>query len=399
MHRKCQRFTAENIFKAYAPYYTGSDYRSLKSVAHRISHDIARQKYEFPLPASATINKKPVYFFNSLSADIVLRKIDHNIKNCYNIKPTGRNPLIGQLITLSSEPYPKYIGRLDLRDFFESLNFGEIVQWLQSDRRLTRETLLLLSQLRYSCVTKGARGLPRGLPLSSTLSELWLREFDRRLRNAPGIYFYGRYVDDMILVSHKPTSEARSMVQEQVASINLHLNEDKQQHVELCGSSSRTTEKIDYLGYELDVPCNPSHANELNVRIAPKKVNKVKTRIVRALLSFGKNRDFALLRDRVKFLAGHYPIYRANMPRGNLKGGMAYSYPFINDVSQLMELDDFKSRAIYSRSSSFALKAAGSLSLANKREIAKISFERSFCNRRYYGFSGNRLTQIMQAFK
>lgn len=42
-------------------------------------------------------------------------------------------------------------------------------------------------------------GLPRGLGISAVLSELYMKYFDLSIRRVGGVYYYARFVDDIIV--------------------------------------------------------------------------------------------------------------------------------------------------------------------------------------------------------
>lgn len=42
-------------------------------------------------------------------------------------------------------------------------------------------------------------GLPRGLSISSVMSELYMKYFDLRIRRLEGVYYYARFVDDIVV--------------------------------------------------------------------------------------------------------------------------------------------------------------------------------------------------------
>ena len=45
-----------------------------------------------------------------------------------------------------------------------------------------------------------ADGLPRGIDISATLSELFMADLDSEIKKIDGIFFYARYVDDIIVI-------------------------------------------------------------------------------------------------------------------------------------------------------------------------------------------------------
>lgn len=109
--------------------------------------------------------------------------------------------------------------------------------------------------------------------------------------------------------------------------------------------------QFDYLGYQFLVR-NPTRqeagkikdgelCRKVHVDIARKKIKRIKTRIVRSLLSYAKSNDWELLRDRIAFLTQNFSVY--NPKAGGKKvAGIYHSYPLISEgAAGLKDLDRF----------------------------------------------------------
>ncbi|SEP07538.1 antiviral reverse transcriptase Drt3a [Aquisalimonas asiatica] len=401
MSTEGQRFSKSRLIDSYRSAFPASDRSVIEPICWKISKEVFKGAWRFPAPKVSSSNGNSIYYFKDVETEIVVRKIDNNIKKSYNIKSSNKDKLIQQTIHLLKEPIPKYIIRLDIRNFFGSFDPSQLLLRLSQEEKVSDETVNLLKALLETTSLSGSQGLPRGLPISSTLSEWRFQEVDRKIRNLDGVYYYGRFVDDMLIFAYE---NPRSIVKriESILDVNgFSLNYESEKHttISVVDKAEPGREVFSYLGYSFSVRCSSDDSDSLEVRVAENKIKKIKSRIIKALLSFGGNSDYTLLKNRIRYLTGHYPVYRVGIKREGLVGGMRCAYPHVSHIEQLKDLDDFKAKALYSGKRSFARKAVGKLSSQQKREIAKISFQKAWEWNKRYMWSGSEITRIAGVFK
>ena len=66
---------------------------------------------------------------------------------------------------------------------------------------MSNETKQLLEKI-FNKVQQ-PNGLPRGLNISATLAELYMKDFDHNIVTTDGVFYYSRFVDDIIIFSYK----------------------------------------------------------------------------------------------------------------------------------------------------------------------------------------------------
>lgn len=114
---------------------------------------------------------------------------------------------------------PKFVLRLDIRDYFRSIDrsclFG-LLEGIGVDEKLMRLTQNSLNHCNS--------GLPAGHVLSCTLSNLYLKDFDYKFPKN-----YTRYSDDMMFALHskKDVHETIMSVSRLLLDYNLRLNTNK----------------------------------------------------------------------------------------------------------------------------------------------------------------------------
>ena len=117
------------------------------------------------------------------------------------VKQANRHVVNATVANMLSEGIPFIVHRFDLRKFYESIPREEIEQRLIDDLGLPRSAVRVMRSLFQGCSEQGVVGLPRGVSSSGVLSEDYLLPIDKALANLDNIYFYSRYVDDIIVVS------------------------------------------------------------------------------------------------------------------------------------------------------------------------------------------------------
>lgn len=263
----------------------------------------------------------------------------------------------------------------------------------------------------------GGTGLPRGLSLSATLSDLLMQSFDGEIQAHDEVFFYSRYVDDiMIITSSREESSKFIRSVEKALPRGLTLSPAKRQVVGASekvaptnpGAPAPTLFNFDYLGYAFhvrepvrqDKKKKPAdYHRSVTVDIAARKIMRFKMRISRAFLDFSKTGDWPLLKDRIKFLTKNFSVYNAKAG-GKKIAGIYHSYPLVtNDADGLKNLDHFLRNATLSKSGRTSSLSSTKLTASQKREILSHSFARGHANRAFVHFSGERLKQIQEIWK
>jgi hypothetical protein len=332
------------------------------------------------------------YLANNLPQSLVLRKLNDNIKRIYKDKQANRNLIIDQMITLLIETTPFYILRTDISKFYESIDRNYLISKIRNDSMVSYQSFWLLSQIFDHPLLKNTTGLPRGMNISATLSELHMRDIDRWIIRNPQVYYYARFVDDIVVFAFKESflEGFKDDLKIRLDSIGLKLNKSKTD--QFNGNQIGKDKPLQYLGYKFWIG-QSEKAKILNISIADKKIKKTKTRIVLALLDFIKNGDFNLLNMRVKFLTGNFVIKKGE-DCSDLKAGIYYNYPHLTDEFVLKDLDSFLRTIINSRRNSFGRKISAALSKSQRTSIGKYSFHFGYHKRITNCFAYDDLVKI-----
>lgn len=400
--RNSQRFSRRNLKNSYLRNKNQYHAKDLDDACFRVSKQIYSNNFTFGPIGTSAAKGKSVYQIQSLRDQLVLEKINDNLKRAYNIDIPSRDGVVDQVDILLKENFPKEIVRLDIKSCFESIKPDRLLKKVGNDGLVTRDTLYYLRQFFERSKEAGAQGLPRGVSVSSTLLEIALIEFDHTLRRMPNVYYYGRFVDDIIVFCTKDSLKTVHEARKRLQNIGLFLNESGEKFKVVDATKSKSNigvERFSYLGYQFEIPLAYLRSKDVRVKIASEKINKVKTRIVRSYIAYSKDQDYSLLKDRLRFLMGSSPVYSGGGIKTKVKNGLPWSYKNINDYSQLKELDKFHCKIVYCGKGSLYNKYISMVGALNKKELSSFSFYKSFFLSPIFDFSLNKVTKIMRGFR
>lgn len=296
---------------------------------------------------------------------------------------------------------------MDLKSFFESVDVSDIVSRLRNDRAFSRQNLILLEEFFSYLSSIGITGLPRGVPLSAILSEYVLRDFDSEISSESQVFYYARFVDDIIIISRGLESakqQLRTWASKLPSGLRFNLNKSDWFDLVSIKGAPQSLEEIEFLGYQFLVPSKPNstqpQARAIETDISPRKRNKIKTRIVKSALTYCVDGNFSDFLDRIKLLSSNATVFDQSLGVKR-KIGIYYNYQLIdvNSCVALGEIDEFYKRFLLSKSGPIASKLAAKLSDTQRRRLLKLSFERGFRERTFVHYRGARMAHLMRCWE
>lgn len=325
--------------------------------------------YQFAIKAwwDLFFNNHPKGSLDSLCQNLILRKLYKNIKRIYGIGQSNRNLIVKQMVSLLIDGSHKWIIRLDIRNFYESIERSLLMERFQEDGRLNYQSISLLKNLFANPSISEKKGLPRGLSISSVMSELYMKYFDLEIRRMEGVFYYARFVDDIIIFCSSKISQENIWIKipKLLSNIGLQLNESKSYKWD----NQQKILNLTYLGYTFF----PKEKNIIEITIADKKVNIIKTRITKSFVRFAKDGDFDKLKNRIKFLTGNFTIYNPStlLP---IRIGIYFNYNMITSKTSLYELDKYYQRLLHCRTGRLGTRLRIQMTVIQQKELSKYSF-------------------------
>lgn len=431
--RPNQDFTSQNLFymkgrkisesiKNNSPSDTDGWLRLASSVEEQIASGSFRFSGLFPSLASG----KPALSTSSASDTLVLRKINDNIRRAYGIRQVQRANAIRLAKTALSEWTPKGVVTLDLKSCFESITPRDVVEKLQRDAKVSTQTIYLLDmflgQTRKFGKNKYRNGLPRGILISSTLAELYLKLVDEEVSRLPGVYLYLRYVDDIFVMASRSSESIFADVRGIVEGRGLSLNAAKSRRLDVgcacafhCGHSAGQCpcssackcerapgnyEYLDYLGYRLIFTTGKALKSPVcYAMISKRKVEKIKARIYFSFASYKKDFDFDLLVDRLRYLTSNVVVDRS-LRKSVLASGVAYTYELYEGPPEGHDFFDCSLGSLdkFMRTKICRIARLG-LSYMQRKELFRHSFVYGHRNRHRATFQKDRILKIKEAWR
>ncbi|MFN9528815.1 MAG: antiviral reverse transcriptase Drt3a [Pseudomonadaceae bacterium] len=387
-----------------------------------ISYSIDSQDFKFESISTLIINNKTIAQIEKFGETLILRKLNDNLKRIYGVKQSNRREITKQVHSLLQETNPLTIIRLDIKGFYENIDLGECIDPILEGTLPSPTSKKILRALQNT--PQVPAHVPRGVNISATLTEIHMRDFDRKARSLPGVYYYARYVDDIIIFSYKSivTEDLKALKTFLPKGLKFHgkkthiisiqcrclnvcscTNNCKRLQQCTCAHDTAKNIKLDYLGYIFNFSDIPKgHGNKkpklLTASLAKRKIDKIKTRIIMALLDFSKTCDFQLLKDRMYFLTGNCEF----RIKGDfsIRSGIHYNYPLINaDDPALSDLTLFLRKSVHSKKGSLGNTLNGKISNSQRSELGRLCFRSGFKNKITYAISEERLSSIKECWK
>lgn len=362
----------------------------IERVLPEIEKDIAGTKIQIGV-APQFIKDKQIYQYESeLTASLLIDKqIQENLKKAFGIRMPNHREIIAQVKSLFGDDMEKYIYRLDIKSFFESIPHPELKIKISKNQKLDAFSKNTIFQIldQYVTITSSPKGIPRGIGLSSCLAEVYMQDFDRKIRSWDSVFFYARFVDDFVIFT---TSDIHKEIENNIKELGLKINPQKNKFLLYDGGQK----SFEFLGYNFQ----KSKGNNIKITLSSKKIKKVKKKIQKSIETYNqivqqkssKRESFAwkLLNQRLRFLTGNTRL--ANT-KSNVFVGIYHSNSFITNKNCLDGLDKFFQHTIDKKLLS---------SKKNKQKLKeKYSFSEGFSYQKFHPFTHEQIKEITKIWK
>jgi len=408
-------FEPLNILKKSKEYLQARREEVLEETLTEISALANQSDYRISLIKGKTKFGSQLYIHENLAVHhFVLKQLQRNIYKTFKVKQANRRDIVSQIKLLLDDGFPKVIVRTDISSFYESIDHEQLLSKIEQNSLLSYPSKKIikdvLNQYWQTLIADGIktvadvrRGVPRGFGISAYLSELYMRDFDRKMSRTPNVTYYARYVDDIIIVftpesrtKNKTADSYKNQVKSLIVqSTQLVVNEDKTSVIDLLKENkdrkATINYKLTYLGYQfiLGYKLNPTERTTkrlpLVTKMSEKKFERYQSKISLAFNEYlrhsarypgAESRANRMLLQRINFISNNF---RLTSRKDNVFMGIYFSNEFLSTTTDLKKLDEFLKTEIVRISKPTNVYLIG--------KLKDISFEQRFKEKKMMKFN------------
>lgn len=394
--------------------------RLLQKYLEELSQEVNARGFRFQLKCLAPGATKAVLTLGAKShaTFFAMKQLQHNLRNTFKVCPANRRHILANVKVFLNSKIPVYIIRTDIDSFFESIPQDKLKDLVLQESLLSPKSRSFVKGIlneyerikskdaSLASLPKGC-GVPRGVGISSYLSEIYLRGLDRELSSRREVLYYARYVDDIFIIlsgldSHKTLEDYYKDVTDLCnREFGLKLKQpgvsNKCQLIDLFSTNDVPEEVFDYLGYQLHVKRQSKYGVTCGFWMAQGKIDRVKDRIKNAIGHFESLSKFNIrqayrdLLDSMDYLTGNISLSGV---KSGVKVGLYYNNDLlsedgINSLSELTEFLHTQTVTPYNR-----LVGGWILKARIERMFRQIDFVKCWKEKRFNHFSSKRIRQI-----
>jgi reverse transcriptase-like protein len=312
-----RHFTKNDFYED--PHLSDNDYRK---IIIEDSSNISEELFPNGLNYNSfVVGSKKSFSISNLTQKLILRTCATHLNRSVSSFNKSRSQIARELRPFLADGTAYNIYRLDIKSFFESIEKELLEKRIYELKNTSMHTKKIASRVMdYFDKTEGIC-VPRGLETSSILSNLYLEDFDNNITAMRDVFFYSRFVDDILIISSNEQS-TRKFKKEILGYLptGLFLNPNKTK-VTCVGKRAKSGNVkvgnpvafFDYLGFRFTIIDSPlTHPQEVNptaenknlkksnyrkveIDLSPRKVKRLKEKICKAFYAFAKTNDYSLL--------------------------------------------------------------------------------------------------------
>lgn len=380
---------------------------------------ITFQHREVPIPKG-----RKLFLIDNFHGALALRAAAKSLNLQYGVSAGSRDAVVNGVLESLFDSSPFHVLRCDIKSFFENVDAKTILKEILSSTKTHTHVKTVLRTLETSGLLGGAlSGVPRGLGLSTTFAELALRKLDREAKEIEGVYRYFRFADDILLFSTQKVEPALAEIKDIISpSFELNSKTGKADLESLSDTiknpCTKPASKFSYLGYsfECENGIRARKSRQILVKISSDKIKVRKTRIILSLKAFHKDKNAALLLNRVKFLTSNFEIRKTGHTHGpkraRVKTGIYFNYQKCGlyqhgkqgpekvsaAPTELKELDGFLASLLWGSNSQFRTEIQSSFTAKQLAELKGLSFYKGFTDKMTVRFNRGSVSEIRKAW-
>lgn len=344
-----------------------------------------------------------------------MKNLQRTLNGLFNVKQANKHQIMSNVKLLLNTTTPFYLIRTDITGFFESIPQQPLLDKINANNLVNNKTKGMikgvlseynkqkdLNKIKADC------GVPRGIGISSYLSEIYMHDIDQRIRNRENVVFYARYVDDILIVlAGLPNGQSISGYYKELIKLfqNYGLEIKKNNPVEdKCNLidfyNSTRISQFTYLGYKITISKPKSEIN-VEFGMSDKKIEKIKHKIDAAFAHFERISAINLkqakkdLLDSLNLISGNYRLTKS---KERVKTGLFFGSDLLTDYNDLDYLTSYLSSKEIAPYSEVLKRSPDRAKYINsiKKKVDEINFQQRWHDQVMYKFSTQRISEISE---
>lgn len=293
-----------------------------------------------------------------------MKQLQTNLQKTFKVKQANRHLIMTNIKLLLKTRRPFYIIRTDVSSFFESIPQEHLRHIVMDNTLLSHKSKVFVNAILNEYETEKAKlaedegygmkdgcGVPRGIGISSLLSEIYMRDLDNSIKKRPEVIFYVRYVDDifMLLADLPQSKDIKSYYGDLVndfkkKGLSLKLTTDEKCSLFNCFEHKDKVFEVSYLGYKLTITTKVSKSADVTYSMSDNKKNRITTRIDNAFKRFNDTNKYDIhqarkdLVDSLKLITGNVRLHKS---KSGIKTGLYYNSDLLDDKHDLEKLNTY----------------------------------------------------------
>lgn len=368
---------------------------ALRAALTLFEEKLTGRQFTFGLAPGPLVGGKATYQIGSaLEVVYPAKQASESLRSAAHFDTSSRNSVVRALKSALDKSYEHAVMKLDIEAFFESVPHSLLLDRLARCSNLDSVSIDLTKQLlsEFEAATGAKTGLPRGVGMSSHLAELYMSDFDSTVKTHPGVLFYARYVDDVVIVteSERALSRVKESVLAALSDLGLKPSTTKTHDLVADANGNYPAGRtVEYLGYKfarIDGKLSTGLTDKRKARRVHRLEHTLQSWLDTAPNAVWPNHAHnGLLLDRLRYLAGNTKLLNS---KSNVAIGLFFSNSALDQSAQeLADLD-----AIIE---AFRVQHASKMPERMRSRLAAISFVEMFKSRPFLRFSQKRVEQIV----
>lgn len=389
-----------------------------KEILHNYLNNLSKQinahSFRFSLNKFITDEHKEVFTMDVASHAhfFAIKQLQYNIRNTFKVKQSNRHNILSNIKSFLNSNIPIYIIRTDISSFYESIPHEILMHKVFNNTLLSNKSKAFIKgifieyeKLKDKTLVPPNQGVPRGIGISSYLSELYMKDIDTYIKNRPEVMFYARYVDDIFIIL--TTLPVGVSLQEYYTDITNYFktqglslkqpNDDSDKCRLIDFSKENHVERpMNYLGYCLYME---RRSKKLSVKYGlsdkkkeryHKKLDKIINHF-RNLCKLDIRKAYSDLFDSLNMITGNYKLFKS---KSSVKVGLYYSNDLLDCKEGLDKLTIYLKDLV--NDLDIYAKLNNPINIKNNliKHISNIDFYQRWETRKMYSFNIQRIQEL-----